>query len=341
MEKHIFYATGMHCRACVLLVESDLLEVAGVSSVAPSLASHTVTVEGDFGDRAPEVIAAELSAALAPRGYALSATQPKAMAQWRDFRVASPIALALLALFVGLQKIGLVQFVGGGEGVSFGTAFAVGLVASVSSCMAVVGGLLLSISATAAKAGGHARSQVAFHLARLVSFFLLGGVVGLLGEAFTLSATFSSALSFLLGLIMLALGLKLLDVFPWADRLQVSLPKFFSARALGVARHREALAPVTLGVATFFLPCGFTQSMQVYALSTGSFLSGALVMLAFALGTLPALAAVSASSSIVPAGSRRASVFFKVAGLVVIAFALLNVATSLIVVGVLPPFINF
>jgi sulfite exporter TauE/SafE len=80
--------------------------------------------------------------------------------------------------------------------------------------------------------------------------------------------------------------------------------------------------------------------MQLYALSTGSFWGGALSMLAFALGTLPALALLSAS----PVGSpesRRGSVFFKVAGLVVIAFAFLNVAGSLVAAGVLPPFFSF
>lgn len=340
MQKHVFYAKGMHCRACVLLVEEDLLAVAGVTSAAPSLDDHTVTVEGDFGGKDSASIAAELSAALAAHGYSLSATPFPSVARWEDFKTAAPIALILIALFVALQKIGLVNLVGAGEGVSYGTAFLIGVVASVSSCMAVVGGLLLSVSATFAKRGERVRPQVTFHAARLVSFFLLGGAVGALGAAFTLSPMAGAALSFILGLVMLTLGLKLLGVFPWADRLQVSLPKFLSRGALGAAKRSDALAPLALGVSTFFLPCGFTQSMQVYALSTGSFLSGGLVMLAFALGTLPVLAAVSASPALGPSGGKRSSVFFKVAGLVVIAFALLNIAGSLVAAGVLPPFIN-
>ncbi|MDR2416217.1 MAG: sulfite exporter TauE/SafE family protein [Candidatus Peribacteria bacterium] len=38
---------------------------------------------------------------------------------------------------------------------------------------------------------------------------------------------------------------------------------------------------------TFFVPCGFTFAMQLYAMQTGSFLSGGVVMLLFAVGTLP------------------------------------------------------
>lgn len=340
MQKHVFYARGMHCRACVLLIEEELAAVSGVASAAPSLEDHTVTVEGDFGGKSPEAIASELSAMLAAHGYSLSATPIASPARWGDFKVAAPIALTLVALFVALQKVGLVNLVGAGEGVSYGTAFLIGLVASVSSCMAVVGGLLLSVSATFARRGERVRPQVTFHAARLVSFFLLGGAVGALGAAFTLSPMAGAALSLILGLAMLTLGLKLLGVFPWADRLQVPLPKFLSRGALGAAKRGDALAPLALGVSTFFLPCGFTQSMQVYALSTGSFISGGLVMLAFALGTLPALAAVSASPALGPTGGKRSSVFFKTAGLVVIAFALLNVAGALVAAGVLPPFIN-
>lgn len=338
-KKYVFHVGGMHCNACVLLIEEGLASAPGVSSARASLAGRAVTVMGDFGGKTEAEIADGLSPAIAARGYSLSAIPATRDPRWKDFRIAAPIAVVLVALFVGLQKVGLANFLGGEEGVSYGTAFAVGVVASVSTCMAVVGGLLLSVSATFARRGDRVRPQVTFHVARLVSFFLLGGLIGTIGSAFTLSAGASAALSLAIGLVMLALGLKLLDVFPWVDRFQVSLPRFLSRRALSGARRGGALAPVALGIVTFFLPCGFTQSMQLYALSTGDALAGGLVMLAFALGTLPALALLSASPSLAP-GSRRASVFFKTAGLVVIAFAALNVAGSLVAAGVLPPFIN-
>jgi sulfite exporter TauE/SafE len=41
------------------------------------------------------------------------------------------------------------------------------------------------------------------------------------------------------------------------------------------------------GALTFFVPCGFTFAMQLYAMQTGSFWMGAVVMLLFAGGTLP------------------------------------------------------
>jgi sulfite exporter TauE/SafE len=139
---------------------------------------------------------------------------------------------------------------------------------------------------------------------------------------------------------MLILGINLLDVFPWAKRLQPAMPKFIGKYAHGVSKLNYTLTPLLIGVATFFLPCGFTQSMQLYALSTGSFLKGGLTMLAFALGTFPVLALVSFSSFSIK-NSSKSGIFFKSAGLVVIMFALFNLINSLVVVGLIPPVFNF
>jgi sulfite exporter TauE/SafE len=94
--------------------------------------------------------------------------------------------------------------------------------------------------------------------------------------------------------------------------------------------------PLLLGAATFFLPCGFTQSMQAYALTTGSFMTGGLTMLVFALGTLPVLALLSFSSFSINNKPWR-GVFFKTAGVIVIALAVINLLTTLAVAGIIEP----
>jgi sulfite exporter TauE/SafE len=118
------------------------------------------------------------------------------------------------------------------------------------------------------------------------------------------------------------------------------MPKFLSKHALGVSKFNHRLTPFLVGVVTFFLPCGFTQSMQLYALTTGSFLTGGLTMLAFALGTLPVLSLISFSSFSIQKSS-KSGIFFKTAGLIVIMFALFNLLNSLVVVGIIPPIFNF
>ena len=329
----------MHCNACVLMTESELGDLPNITHVKSSLKDHSVEVTGDFGAKTEEEIAEELTGPLKPHGYTVSIEKQIKEKKWSDFKVAVPIALAFAVLFVVLQKIGLINLVNAGN-VTYGTAFVIGIIASLSTCMAVVGGLVLSMSATFAKEGDKVRPQLMFHGGRIVSFFVLGGVIGALGSAFTLNTSATFILSLIIGIVMLILGINLLDVFPWAKRIQPSMPKFFSKHALGVSKFNHTLTPLLVGVATFFLPCGFTQSMQLYTLTTGSFLKGGLTMLVFALGTLPVLALVSFSSLSI-SNSTKSGIFFKTAGLVVIMFALFNLINSLVVIGVIPPIFNF
>ena len=258
MKTFTFHVNGMHCKACVVLTESELSEVPEVSKVKASLEHLSIEVTGDFGDKSAEHVAGDLSEVLKPHGYTLSLEKQKHLVQWSDFSIAIPIAGAFIALFIILQKLGIVNLVTASN-VSYGTAFIIGAIASVSTCMAVVGGLVLSMSANFAKEGDKVRPQVLFHIGRLVSFFL---------------------------------------------------------------------------------PCGFTQSMQIYTLTTGNFLTGAMTMFVFALGTLPVLAILSFSSLSIHKKA-QSGIFFKSAGLVVIFFGIFNLINSLVGIGFIPPIFSF
>lgn len=338
-QKYTFHVHGMHCNSCVILTESELSEVPYITSAKTSLKSNTVEVTGDFGNKSAEEIAQDLSQILKPHGYTLSFEAEQKDKNLSEFAIAIPIAIGLAVLFLLLQKSGLVKLGGFGE-VTYGTAFVIGIIASLSTCMAVVGGLVLSMSATFAKDGSRSKPQILFHVGRIISFFVLGGVIGLIGSAFALSATATFVLGLIVGLVMLILGINLLDVFHWSKRLQPSMPKSLSKHAFSISKFNHSVTPLLIGVATFFLPCGFTQSMQIYTLSTGSFMKGGLTMLAFALGTFPVLALISFSSFSIQKSS-KAGIFFKSAGLVVILFAVFNIINALAVAGIVPPVFNF
>lgn len=339
MKTYTFHADGMHCKACVALIESELAGVPEVSRARASLARLSVEVAGDFGDKAPEHVAQDLSEVLRPHGYALVLEKRRHAAKWADFRIAVPAAAAFIALFIVLQKLGIVNLVTTAD-VGYGTAFLIGLIASVSTCMAVVGGLVLSMSANFAKEGDKVRPQVLFHAGRLIAFFLLGGAIGALGSAFQLSTSGALALSFIVAIVLLILGVNLLDVFPFAKRLQPTMPGFIGRHIHDLKDANHTLTPLLVGVATFFLPCGFTQSMQIYTLTTGSFSAGALIMSAFALGTLPVLALLSFSSLSIHTKAQSGA-FFKTAGLIVIFFGVFNLANALAAAGVIPPLFSF
>ncbi|OGI22152.1 MAG: hypothetical protein A2808_03975 [Candidatus Moranbacteria bacterium RIFCSPHIGHO2_01_FULL_55_24] len=339
MQTYTFHVHGMHCNSCVVLTESELKELPGVAYAKTSLKDQTVRVTGTFEGKTEAELAEEFTAALRPHGYTLSLEKEEKSIAWIDFRYALPLALLLMGIFVLLQRLGVVNLVTTAD-VNYGTAFVIGLIASVSTCMAVVGGLVLSVSANFAKEGEKTRPQMLFHSGRLVAFFFLGGAIGSLGAVFQLGTGGTFILGFLVSIVLLILGINLLDVFPGLKRWQLALPASLGIRMHGLKNFNHRFTPFLLGVATFFLPCGFTQSMQLYTLTTGSFWAGATLMTAFALGTLPVLALLSFSSLAIHEKA-QSGIFFKTAGLVVIMFGLFNLINSLVVIGVIRPVFNF
>lgn len=332
-----FHVSGMHCNSCEVLIEENLKEAEGVTDVKASLSKTEVRVSGNFSEN-PEQLAERFSKRIQEHGYTLSAEKQKHKVNWQEFIYAVPIALVFIAGFLVLQKSGLLN-ISFSSNVGYGTAFFIGLIASVSTCLAVVGGLVLSISANYAKSGEAWKPQMLFHIGRLISFFALGGAIGLIGSAFQLGIMGNLVLSLVVGLVMFILGVNLLDIFHTTKRFQIVMPKFFSQFVLKLNRSTHWVTPLLIGVATFFLPCGFTQSMQVYTLTTGNFVTGGLTMLAFAAGTLPLLSLLSFGAFSI-AHKPWKGTFFKAAGLIVIALAIFNLLNALAAAGIINPIVN-
>ncbi len=335
MEKYTLYINGMHCQACVVLTEEKIGEVPGAKKVTVSLAKGIVEVEGEFPGYSLAQIAEKMSEVLKPHGYSVTTAPEKKPVKWSEFSYAVPIALAFVIAFFALQKLGIVNLITSSE-VTYGTAFFIGIVASLSTCMAVVGGLALSLSAKFAKESASARPQMYFHLSRLVSFFVLGAVIGAAGAVIKFGIIGTAIMTGAVGLIMLILGINLLEVFPWAQKFQLTMPKSLSKYVGGLEKAHHIITPTLAGIATFFLPCGFTQSMQLYTLTTGSAWVGALTMFAFALGTLPVLGLLS-FGAVKLRDKLVSGIFFKAAGLVVIAFGILNIVNGLASAGIISP----
>ncbi|MCC6323437.1 sulfite exporter TauE/SafE family protein [Candidatus Nomurabacteria bacterium] len=337
MNKYTFHVSGTHCASCKILIEDILNEEDIVGNVKVNLKNQTVEVDTN-SDQTQEEILEILNSKIIPHKYTLSmdpfdklrAGKQSNNLIWK----AIFIGILFLVLFFWLQKSGILN-IGLGGGVTPTTSFIIGLIASVSSCLAIVGGLVLSLSAKISQDNvSDTKTFVLFHIGRIVSFAVLGGVLGAIGNMIGISFTFTSVLGIIASLIMLILGLNLVGVFA---KNHITLPsgifKFF--RRI----EHKTLTPLLVGFGTFFLPCGFTQSMQFSALSSGSFTAGAILMLAFALGTLPVLLLLSFGSSSF-AHSKYAPLFFKSAGVVVIGFGLFALLGGLAGFGVIAPLFN-
>ncbi len=338
MKTYTFHVSGTHCASCKILIEDVLKEQDFVKNVHVDLKKETVYVETN-SEKSFEEIASILTSKIKDHGYTLSLEKMIQEKKGDDVLwKAIPIGLTFLILFFILQKSGILNIGLGGK-TTLATSFIIGLIASVSSCLAVVGGLVLSLSAKVSQDKvSDKKNFVLFHIGRLASFALLGGVLGLIGNTIGLNFTFTAILGILASLVMLLLGFNLVGVF---TKNKVALPSGIFQKFSSVFRKIEhkTLTPLIIGFATFFLPCGFTQSMQISAISSGSFISGLSIMLAFAVGTLPMLLLLSFGSASFARG-RHASLFFKSAGVVVIGLGLFAFLAGLAGVGVINPLFN-
>src|ERR1035437_6953149 len=95
------------------------------------------------------------------------------------------------------------------------TSFIIGIVASLSSCLAIVGGLVLSLSAKVVQdeSGGAKNPLILFHTGRLFGFAIFGGILGLIGEAIGINFMFSAILGLIASVVMILLGINLLGIF--------------------------------------------------------------------------------------------------------------------------------
>ncbi len=334
MNKYTFHVSGTHCASCKILIEDILNEQDFITNAQVNLKSETVEV-GTDSDMTPQELTEILTSKIKPNGYSLSLD--KVVKEKTNDDViwkAIPIGLVFLILFFLLQKSGVLNLGIGGTTTPV-TSFIIGLIASVSSCLAIVGGLVLSLSAKISEDNvNDKKTFILFHVGRLISFALLGGVLGLVGNAIGINFTFTAILGIIASIVMLLLGLNLVGVFSKNKIvLHSGIFKFF--RKI----EHKTLTPLLVGFGTFFLPCGFTQSMQVVALSSGSFMSGFLIMFAFALGTLPMLSLLSFGSASFAHG-KHAPLFFKSAGVVVIGLGIFALLAGLAGIGIINPLFN-
>lgn len=337
MKTYTFHVTGTHCASCKILIEDVLNEQDFVKSARVNLKTETVEVETDSNQNA-ETLAQILTSKIKPNGYSLS-VEKKIQENKSDNVLwkAIPIGLAFLVLFFVLQKSGILNL--GIRGQTTPTSFIIGLIASVSSCLAIVGGLVLSLSAKISQDNmSDTKTFLLFHAGRLISFAVLGGALGLVGNAIGINFTFTAILGILASIVMLMLGLNLVGVFA---KNKIVLHSGIFQNIILVFRRIEhkTFTPLIIGFGTFFLPCGFTQSMQVVALSSGSFMSGLFIMFAFALGTLPMLVLLSFGSASF-AHSKHAPLFFKSAGIVVIGLGIFALLAGLAGLGIINPLFN-
>lgn len=337
IKEHVFFVKGLHCQLCEFLVKDALGKLPGVSSVKVTSSKNRVCIESSGENLGLD----KLNQMFADHGYVFSNLSPEVekKSYLKNIIKALVIAGLVIIIFNLINKSGLASAVNVNSKSSLFTFILFGIMAGLSSCAALVGGLLISMSGRWNSIYGQNSSIVMksqpyllFNIGRLISFFIFGSLLGFLGNTIKLSLTGSSILIFAISIFMIFLGLDMLGVKLWNKFNPV--PHKISNYIANADNFRGRFMPLLLGALTFFLPCGFTITAQSLALLSGNSLTGGLIMLAFALGTLPMLLFISIFSVKFLMSSKWQKLFLTIGGIIVIFFALFNMNSQLNVLGV-------
>lgn len=182
-------------------------------------------------------------------------------------------------------------------------AFAVGL-ASTLHCLTMCGSIISALTLSL-PAGTRSQPRTllvylgAYNGGRLLSYTVAGAIAGGLGQS--LLQAFPGAgghrlLALISALVLIGIGLYLAGWFPGFARIErLGAPVWRRLEPLGrrVIPVRSPAEATMLGLVWGWLPCGLVYTTALWAATSGSAVEGALVMLAFGLGTLPSMFAAS------------------------------------------------
>ena len=329
MNKITVDIAGMHCKSCEILIEDELKKISCVrkADVNHNKGRAIIYYEGRMNMD-------NVAIAVENAGYALG----KDNKNWFSNNQNDYLELGLIGsvIFI-IWALGYINgwfkfdIKGLNNYGSLPIVFLIGITAGISTCMALIGGLVLGAAARfsekhpTATAFQKFKPHLFFNLGRILSFLFFGALIGYLGSFFKLSSGMLGFLIIVVGIVMFFLGLQLVNISPKLTGMTFTLPKSLG-NLLGIKRQNEKeyshRNSFVLGALTFFLPCGFTQAMQLFAMSTGNPISGALTMGVFALGTAPGLLSIGGLTSIVKGAFAR--IFFRTAGVVVVGLAIVN-----------------
>ena len=339
MNKTKLHIKGMHCVSCEVLLEKEFKKLKVIKSCKVNHKKGYAEIECDG-----EVPLNKLKNIARESGYELlDEPHPghinSESGRKIDYFQIILIIIFLSALFLVLKKFDLTRFFpNSGSQINVFIALLLGIVASVSTCLAITGGIVMSFGMMVNVDNGRehnllsrAMPHIFFHAGRIGGFMILGGLLGLIGSKINYSPSFTGYLTILISLVMVYVGLQVLGVVPNITKLGFHLPKSLSGGIHSLEKNTHYLAPIVIGILTFFLPCGFTQSMQLAAVVSGSFVSGALIMGAFALGTMPVLLSIGVGATY--AKKEKMKFFTNIIGVLVVFFALYSFNSGLVLAG--------
>jgi sulfite exporter TauE/SafE/copper chaperone CopZ/plastocyanin domain-containing protein len=301
----VLHIGGMTCVNCQTRIEKKLKSIPGVEDAAVNFTTGTAALTYN----AQRLTLDDIAAVIEDLGYKVLDDKARIPVG----RIIGTLVI-ILSLYVLLRSLGVSALTSGfplaEDGMGYGMLFVIGLVTSVH-CAAMCGGINLSQcipSPGTPERGQVLRPSALYNAGRVVSYTLVGIIVGALGSVITLSGRFQGAVQLAAGVFMMIMGINMLGIFPALRRFNPRMPGIFARKIEAltasvsgtVSSQRQkprGKNPLVVGLLNGLMPCGPLQAMQLYALSTGSPVTGGISMFLFSLGTVPLMFGIGALSS--------------------------------------------
>ncbi|HEY5561297.1 MAG TPA: sulfite exporter TauE/SafE family protein [Clostridiaceae bacterium] len=319
IKKEKIKVFDMTCTSCEARVERAIKKIEGVSFAKASFSEQCVLVE--YNNEVCDL--EDIKASIKKAGYS---TESK-----NTYKIVGIAIIALAIIYIGNTATG-VDMNSRLTGATYFVLFFVGILTSIH-CVGMCGGIMLSqsINKEGTNKFDSIKPAILYNLGRVLAYTILGGLVGALGSLFTLSLTLKSGMQIFAGVFMIIMGLNM-SGFGLFRKINLKLP--WSACTV----KKKPKTPFLVGMLNGLMPCGPLQTMQLYALGTGSAFKGALSMFLFALGTVPLMLTFGALSGLLSKNNTKT--ILKFSGILVVVLGIIMGSRGLALAGVNIPSIS-
>ncbi|MCK4837400.1 MAG: sulfite exporter TauE/SafE family protein [Desulfobulbaceae bacterium] len=221
----------------------------------------------------------------------------------------------------------------------YGMAFITGFLGS-GHCLGMCGGIVTALSLSGSGQKGGPLFHLLYNSGRLLTYGLIGLLVGWLGSLMAYTTAFEGVSLWLLvasDLFIILIGLGTAGAFRRLNIMQLEFSGPLKTMTAAVGRLRQlpkGFAALPLGLTFGFLPCGFLYAMAITAAQTAAPLKASLVMIFFGLGTAPALFIFGSATQWL--SSRARGWMLRGAGIMVVLMGLVNLTRHLQLIGLIP-----
>ncbi len=317
---------GLHCESCKTLIETEVAVLPGVKSASVDYRSGEAVIEFDDERIKEDKIFKEiekLNYSIETDFKSKGKEEASSGSFWSGLLIPLVLALVIGGYFLTKNFGGLELLAKLNEGnVGYGLIFIIGLLASFH-CIGMCGGLVVAYSASCLKSDEKTdkfASHLQYNLGRLISYSVIGAILGGVGSFFGINPVFTGIITLLAGFFMVLMGLSFIKNWPILEKLKLKTPAFIARYLFSQKHSNKSRGPFLIGILNGFMPCGPLQAMQLYALASGSIERGFLSMFFYALGTIPLMFAFG--STISTLGKNKIDKIIKISGMLVVLLGL-------------------